>query len=89
VTARRFAPARPLAVTSDPTTGVPAWVRWRGRDERVARIEATWTVDRGWWEAEGSVARRRYVRLLTHGGLLCVVYQERGHGGWYLEKIVD
>jgi len=89
VTARRFAPARPVAVTTDPATGLPNGLRWRGRDERVARIEATWTMDTDWWMEEAEGVRRRYVRLLTQGGLLCVIFHDLPSGRWYLDTVID
>lgn len=89
MTARRFAPARPLAVTTDPATGLPTGLRWRGRDARVARIEATWAMDTDWWAAAEEGVRRRYVRLLTQGGLHCVVYNDLTAGRWYLDAVID
>ncbi len=89
MTARRFAPARAIAVTTDPATGQPTGLRWRGRAERVARIEAAWSSDTDWWAGVQGGVRRRYVRVLTQGGLLCVAYCDMTDGRWYLEAIVD
>jgi hypothetical protein len=89
VSARRFAPPRPLAVATDPQTGVPTGLHWRGRTEPVAQVEATWALDLGWWAGEGHALRRRYFRLLTRGGLLCVVFRDLTSGRWLLERIFD
>lgn len=89
MTARRFAPARPVAVTTDPATGLPTGLRWRGRDERVAHVEAIWATDTAWWAREQGAVRRRYVRLLTQGGLLCVVFHDLASGRWYLDAVMD
>jgi hypothetical protein len=89
VSARRVAPARPLAVTTAPATGLPTGLRWRGRDERVARVEVTWTLDIGWWAEEADVVRRHYVRLVTHNGLHCVIFHDLTVRRWYLDTVID
>ena len=89
MSARRFAPTRLIEVATDPRSGEPVALRWRGRRERVAAVEATWEVAEGWWRGEPEAARRRYHRLATREGLLCVVYRDLASGRWYLEQIVD
>lgn len=86
MSARRFAPAPAIAVATD-RDGRPRGLRWRGRWERVAAIEAVWEVTAGWLDAAG--ATRRCYRLRTHDGLLCVVHREPESGEWHLESILD
>jgi hypothetical protein len=89
MTARRFAPTRPLEVVVLPATGEPCRLHWRGRAERVTRVEGTWAVAEGWWRGGAEATRRRYFRLVTHSGLLCVIYRDLSCGRWYLEQIID
>jgi hypothetical protein len=58
--------------------------RW----ERGARVEAEWEVAEGWWRG-ATAARRRYHRLVTHGGLVCVLYRDLPSGRWLLDQILD
>ena len=89
MSARRFAPPRPIAVTARAREGVPLAFRWRGRAERVARVEAAWEVVEGWWRGEPASTRRRYYRLLTRRGLWCVVYRDLASGRWFVEQVID
>ena len=86
MSARRFAPPPAIAVATD-GGGLPRGLRWRGRWERVAAIEAVWGVTAGWLEAAG--ATRRCYRLRTAAGLLCVVHHEPESDVWHLEAILD
>ena len=87
MTARRFAPAHPVEVVAHPATGAPYQVRWHGRAEWVTRIEETWAVDEGWWRGAPGAIRRRYFRLRTRSGLLCIVYRDLSSGCWHLEQV--
>lgn len=92
MSARRFGPARAVEVAADPR-GDPVAVRWRGRTERVARVAERWEVVEGWWrgtaDPRGGATRRRYYRLVTRAGTLCVVYHDLASGRWFLERIID
>ncbi len=89
MTIRRFAPTDPIEVLTSGPVGEPLTLRWRGRIERAARVEATWDIEEGWWRAAPEATRRRYYRLRARSGLLCVVYRDLGSGRWYLEQVVD
>jgi hypothetical protein len=89
MTARRFTSPRPVEIVTHPASGEPLHLRWRGRAEPVARVEETWALDEGWWRDGPRAIRRRYFRLLTRSGLLCVVYRDLSSGRWYLEEVID
>lgn len=89
MTIRRFAPTHPIEVVVARGGDTPAAFRWRGRGHRVARVEATWDVVAGWWRGEPEATRRRYCRLVTRDGLVCVAYRDLASGRWYLEQVVD
>lgn len=69
-------------------TGEPAAFRWRRHRHRVERIVQTWEVVTDWWESGGEI-RRTYHALITHGGLLCVLYRDHLSNDWYLAKTYD
>ena len=89
MTARRFSPTEPIEVTAHRRSGDPLTLRWRGRVERVAWLDAPWEVVEEWWLGGPEAIRRRYYRLLTRSGLLCVVYRDRASGRWFLEEVLD
>jgi len=88
MTARRFATPAPIAVVAT-TSGAPARFRWRGRWWRVAAILATWEIETDWWLGSPAAVARRYHRLRTTDGLLCVAYRDQHTGHWFLEQITD
>lgn len=89
MTLRRFAPTRPVEVVAQRASGDPLALRWRGRSERVAAVEATWDVEEGWWRSCPEATKRRYYRVRAASGLLCVVYRDLASGRWYLEAVSD
>jgi hypothetical protein len=88
MSARRFAPARAITVTTD-QDGAPRCLSWLGRTERIATVEASWSLEEGWWRGGPDATRRHYYRLVTRSGLLCVVYRDLARAEWYLEQIID
>jgi hypothetical protein len=45
-----------------------------------------------WWDQAGHPAgggRREYVKVATDTGLLCLLYRDLDHGGWFLARIYD
>ena len=88
MTSRRFAPTHPIEVVAT-RSGAPVRLRWHGRWWRVAAVLATWEVAVEWWRGEPEAVARRYHRLHTADGLLCVIYRDRTSGRWFLEQITD
>jgi hypothetical protein len=84
---RRFVQPRALAVSPD-ARGRPAWVRWRGRRERVS-ICNTWRVEGAWWQSRNGGAGRTYYTLLTASRVALVVFHDEADGRWFLEQILD
>jgi hypothetical protein len=82
---RRFHRPRALAIGSD-ADGRPAWLRWRGRRERV-RVCNAWRVEGAWWQ--GDRAGRAYYTLLTASRAALVVFHDEADGRWYLEGVLD
>ena len=82
---RHFRQPRALDIRPDPS-GQPAWLRWRGRRERV-RVCNAWRIERAWWQGES--AGRAYYTLLTTTRAALVVYRDEATGGWFLERVVD
>lgn len=86
---RRFAPAQPVDVLVSHDTGRPRWLRWHGRVEQVTLVETEWADEYGWWQGEPAAIRRRYYRLRTGTGTICLVYRDLDSDRWYLAGIVD
>jgi hypothetical protein len=86
---RRFAPTRPIEVVTRRGGDEPCALRWRGRTERVAEVEAAWEMAAGWWRTHPEATRRHYYRLRAASGLLCIVYRDLDSGRWFLEQISD
>jgi hypothetical protein len=85
---RTFQQPQALAITTD-AEGRPAWLRWRGRRERVSVCNA-WRVEGAWWR--GQPAGRAYYTLLTASRVALVVYHDEASPpevGWQLERILD
>jgi hypothetical protein len=61
---------------------------WQGRTHRVQRILQHWQVDVD-WGAEAGAAHRDYQAVITHDGLLCVLYLDFADERWYLARIYD
>jgi hypothetical protein len=66
--------------------GEPAWLRWRGRRERVW-VCNTWRVEGAWWR--GEQAGRAYYTLRTASQVIIVVFRDEAVGRWFVEKVVD
>jgi hypothetical protein len=66
--------------------GRPAWLRWRGRRERV-RVHNAWRVEGAWWQ--GQPAGRAYYTLLTASQAALVEFLDEADGRRYVERVVD
>ena len=82
---RHFERPRALEISLDPA-GQSAWLRWRGRRERV-RVCNAWRVEGAWWQGES--AGRAYYTLLTTSRAALVVFHDEADGRWYLEQVLD
>jgi hypothetical protein len=66
--------------------GEPAWLRWRGRRERVT-VCNTWRVEGAWWR--GEQAGRAYYTLRTASQAIVVVFRDEADGRWFMERVAD
>jgi hypothetical protein len=82
----RFWPGgTPIGVATDARGQIRA-LRWGGRTHRVATVVARWRLDLAW---RGAPVRRDYAALLTHSGMLLVLFRDRQGGGWFLQRLYD
>jgi hypothetical protein len=65
---------------------VPQRFHWRGRWHRVNWHARRWRVDVGWWHLR---VWRDYHKLVTHTGLLVLIYQDLLTQEWYLQRVYD
>lgn len=68
--------------------GWPRQFVWHDQWHRVQRIVQYWRLDTDWWSEQGQVSRD-YMAIITHEGLLCVVFLDLLEGTWRLAKIYD
>jgi hypothetical protein len=66
----------------------PAGFMWAGASHRILEVCNRWQVHTRWWEP-GQSLWREYWKVTTHTGLLCLLYRERGSGGWFLARLYD
>lgn len=69
--------------------GIPVAFVWEQRQHTVSSIANRWRVQLRWWRAGEQRIWRDYYKLVTAGGLLVVLYQDRLSGGWYLQRVYD
>jgi hypothetical protein len=70
----------------------PAGFVWQQRSHHVVEVGTRWRVQTRWWDQAGHPAgggRREYVKVATDTGLLCLLYRDLDHGGWFLARIYD
>jgi hypothetical protein len=84
---RLWPEGEPIAVQTN-AQAQPVRFTWRGRTYRLARVQQHWEVDVDWWRDAGRVWRA-YLAVTTTDGLLCVIYQDLEHKGWFLAKLYD
>ena len=65
---------------------IPARFTWRDQSYTVAEVVKRWRVDSGWWEQRQC---REYVKLITTGGQLVIVYQDLLTQTWWLQRLYD
>jgi hypothetical protein len=78
-------PPQPVEVEVD-ETGRP----WEVRGAPFtgpARVVQRWIVEVDWWTSE-PVARECWLVVLREQ-LMCVIYQDRADGTWYVERVYD
>ncbi|HEX2037690.1 MAG TPA: hypothetical protein VHS99_26230 [Chloroflexota bacterium] len=71
---------QPLVVQSD-ASGRPLTVALRGRRLPVRRIEETWRIDDGWWQAVP--LSRRYWRVTLADWRTITIFQDLHAGTWW------
>lgn len=74
-----------IEVTTD-SLAAPLSFSWNGRRHHVTRIVERWRIDEGWWKRR---AWREYFQLVTHSGLLALIYHDVRAGQWRLQRVYD
>jgi len=80
---RLYKPARPIEVQVD-EEGRPLAVLWRGA-LYYGRPCNQWRIHTGWWDEE---VWRDYYQW-EGDGLVCEMYRDRLHDGWYMHRVYD
>ena len=66
----------------------PAGFAWQGASHRIDRVCSRWRVHTRWWEP-GQAVWREYSKVTTDTGLLCLLYHDLLHDGWFLARLYD
>jgi hypothetical protein len=75
----------PITVQSD-AAFAPLSFTWQGRSHPVERIAKRWRLDVNWWQQR---IWREYFKVVTHSGLLVVLYRDWLTGEWFLQRLYD
>jgi hypothetical protein len=71
----------------------PTAFRWQGQHRRVHAVVDQWIIHDEWWRGAASDRQgevwRHYFQMQTVDGLLCVIYYDRLHETWHLERAYD
>ena len=76
-----------IDVLSSLPEGVPFWLKWRGRAEKVVKSLGPERIEPEWWK-ESKTASRDYFRVGLASGKTFWVFREGGQGGnWFLHGL--
>ena len=56
--------------------------------QHVLEVCNRWRIHTRWWEPQQAIWRE-YWKVVTDAGLLCLIYQDLGEGGWFLARVYD
>ncbi|MEL6526025.1 MAG: hypothetical protein AAFQ07_09980 [Chloroflexota bacterium] len=76
----------PLRITVKTDGQYLTHILWNERTHGILRVARRWRVDIGWWQTR---IWRDYYKIVTHTGLLMVVYQDLGNKQWYVQQVYD
>ena len=66
--------------------GAPQRIRWEGQQHSVVNITRRWRVRSDWWR---EAVWRDYFKLITHSGLLLIIFHDLRSDEWYLQRLYD
>jgi hypothetical protein len=75
----------PIVVTCD-ALATPTELVWQGHSHMVAQVVERWRVDESWWRRR---VWREYFQLITHSGLLVLIYHDVRAAEWRLQRLYD
>lgn len=61
---------------------------WKGTSHRIQRVCSYWRLHTRWWDLDEAIWRE-YIKVITDGGFLCLLYRDLNQGGWFLARIYD
>ncbi len=64
----------------------PSHFTWQGERHTVREITRRWRINQDWWRER---VWRDYFKLITHTGLLVVIYHDLQADQWYLQRLYD
>jgi len=67
---------------------IPTGFVWQRMPHHILAICNRWRIHTRWWEPDKAVWRE-YLKVETDNGLLCLLYRDLVHGGWFLARVYD
>ena len=61
---------------------------WQNVSHNVLEVNSRWIIHTLWWEPNQTIWRE-YLKVTTDAGLLCLLYRDLLHGGWFLARVYD
>ena len=61
---------------------------WKNDSHQILQVCNRWRIHTRWWEPKEMVWRD-YLKVITDQTLLCVIYRDLEHGGWFMYRIYD
>jgi hypothetical protein len=75
----------PITVICDPLAAPTAFA-WADHRHAVVAVLERWRVDESWWRRR---VWREYFTLITHTGLLVLIYHDVRDDTWRLQRVYD
>jgi hypothetical protein len=76
----------PLETWGEPET--PTGFVWRNTPHHILEVTNQWRIHTCWWEPSKAVWRE-YLKVVTDTGLLCLIFRDLMHDGWFLARLYD
>jgi hypothetical protein len=61
---------------------------WQNREHHITHFCNHWRVHTRLWEPRETIWRH-YLKVATDSKMMCHIYRDLVHGGWFLERVYD
>lgn len=67
---------------------IPDGFYWHYVPQRILEVCNRWRIHTNWWESEQMVWRK-YWKVVTATGMLCLIYHDLQAAKWFLARVYD